>query len=267
MDPIDAKNNYRKGINKGLLKILSKMGISTITSYRGAQLFEAIGLADDVVDLCFKGVPSRIKGAGFYDFQQDQEQLASVAWKPRKPIVQGGLLKYVHGQEYHAFNPDVVGKLQEAVTSGDYGHYKEYAGLVNERPVATLRDLLGFRKDLKPIDLSEVEPVENIFPRFDSAAMSLGALSPEAHEALAVAMNTLGGRSNSGEGGEDPARYGTEKRSKIKQVASGRFGVTAEYLRSADVMQIKVAQGAKPGEGGQLPGGKVNDLIARFLCV
>ncbi|MBY6073308.1 glutamate synthase large subunit [Marinobacter salsuginis] len=264
MDPIDAKNNYRKGINKGLLKILSKMGISTITSYRGAQLFEAIGLADDVVDLCFKGVPSRIQGAGFYDFQQDQEQLASVAWKPRKPIVQGGLLKYVHGQEYHAFNPDVVGKLQEAVTSGDYGHYKEYAGLVNERPVATLRDLLGFRKDLKPIDLSEVEPVENIFPRFDSAAMSLGALSPEAHEALAVAMNTLGGRSNSGEGGEDPARYGTEKRSKIKQVASGRFGVTAEYLRSADVMQIKVAQGAKPGEGGQLPGGKVNDLIARL---
>ncbi|MDY6816909.1 MAG: glutamate synthase large subunit, partial [Pseudomonadota bacterium] len=166
--------------------------------------------------------------------------------------------------EYHAFNPDVVGKLQEAVTSGDYGHYKEYAGLVNERPVATLRDLLGFRKDLKPIDLSEVEPAENIFSRFDSAAMSLGALSPEAHEALAVAMNTLGGRSNSGEGGEDPVRYGTEKRSKIKQVASGRFGVTAEYLRSADVMQIKVAQGAKPGEGGQLPGGKVNDLIARL---
>ncbi|MHA7926712.1 MAG: glutamate synthase large subunit [Marinobacter sp.] len=264
MDPIDAKNNYRKGINKGLLKILSKMGISTITSYRGAQLFEAIGLADDVVDLCFLGVPSRIQGAGFYDFQQDQEQLASVAWKPRKPIVQGGLLKYVHGQEYHAFNPDVIGKLQEAVTSGDYGHYKEYAGLVNERPVATLRDLLGFRKDLKPIELSEVEPAENIFTRFDSAAMSLGALSPEAHEALAVAMNTLGGRSNSGEGGEDPARYGTEKRSKIKQVASGRFGVTAEYLRSADVMQIKVAQGAKPGEGGQLPGGKVNDLIARL---
>ncbi|MDX1817551.1 MAG: glutamate synthase large subunit, partial [Marinobacter sp.] len=264
IDPIDAKNNYRKGINKGLLKILSKMGISTITSYRGAQLFEAIGLADDVVDLCFKGVPSRIQGAGFIDFQEDQEKLASVAWKARKPISQGGLLKYVHGQEYHAFNPDVVGKLQEAVTSGDYGQYREYAGLVNERPVATLRDLLTFRKDLKSIDVSEVEPVEKIFPRFDSAAMSLGALSPEAHEALAVAMNTLGGRSNSGEGGEDPARYGTEKRSKIKQVASGRFGVTAEYLRSADVMQIKVAQGAKPGEGGQLPGGKVNELIARL---
>ena len=264
MDPVQAKNNYRKGINKGLLKILSKMGISTITSYRGAQLFEAIGLADSVVDLCFKGVPSRIQGADFYDFQQDQEQMAAVAWKPRKSLSPGGLLKYVHGQEYHAFNPDVVAKLQDAVISGDYGHYKEYAGLVNERPVATLRDLLTFKKDIKGIDLNEVEPVESIFPRFDSAAMSLGALSPEAHEALAVAMNTLGGRSNSGEGGEDPARYGTNKRSKIKQVASGRFGVTAEYLRSADVMQIKVAQGAKPGEGGQLPGGKVNDLIARL---
>ena len=264
MDPIEAKNNYRKGINKGLLKILSKMGISTITSYRGAQLFEAIGIADDVVDLCFKGVPSRIQGAGFFDFQQDQELLASTAWKPRKPISPGGLLKYIHGQEYHAFNPDVVRTLQEAVSSGEYGQYREYAALVNERPVATLRDLLSFRKDIKTVDLAEVEPVEAIFPRFDSAAMSLGALSPEAHEALAMAMNTLGGRSNSGEGGEDPARYGTERRSKIKQVASGRFGVTAEYLRSADVMQIKVAQGAKPGEGGQLPGGKVNDLIARL---
>ncbi|WP_166259015.1 glutamate synthase large subunit [Marinobacter salicampi] len=264
MDPIEAKNNYRKGINKGLLKILSKMGISTITSYRGAQLFEAIGIADDVVDLCFKGVPSRIQGASFFDFQQDQELLASVAWKPRKPISPGGLLKYIHGQEYHAFNPDVIRTLQQAVRSGEYGLYREYAALVNERPVSTLRDLLGIRKDLKAIELSEVEPVEAIFPRFDSAAMSLGALSPEAHEALAMAMNALGGRSNSGEGGEDPARYGTDKRSKIKQVASGRFGVTAEYLRSADVMQIKVAQGAKPGEGGQLPGGKVNDLIARL---
>ncbi len=264
MDPIEAKNNYRKGINKGLLKILSKMGISTITSYRGAQLFEAVGIADDVVDQCFKGVPSRIQGAGFFDFQQDQELLASTAWKPRKPISPGGLLKYIHGQEYHAFNPDVVRTLQEAVSSGEYGQYREYAALVNERPVATLRDLLSFRQGISAVDLAEVEPVEAIFPRFDSAAMSLGALSPEAHEALAMAMNTLGGRSNSGEGGEDPARYGTERRSKIKQVASGRFGVTAEYLRSADVMQIKVAQGAKPGEGGQLPGGKVNDLIARL---
>ncbi|PVY70383.1 glutamate synthase domain-containing protein 2 [Tamilnaduibacter salinus] len=264
MDPIQAKNNYRKGVNKGLLKILSKMGISTMTSYRGAQLFEAVGMSDEVVDLCFQGVASRIQGATFYDFQQDQETLAKQAWKNRKPVPPGGFLKYIHGQEYHAFNPDVVSTLQQAVTDGDYGTYREYAGLVNERPVATLRDLLTFRDDIKAVDLDDVEPVENIFPRFDSAAMSLGALSPEAHEALAMAMNTLGGRSNSGEGGEDPARYGTNRRSKIKQVASGRFGVTAEYLRSAEVMQIKVAQGAKPGEGGQLPGGKVNELIARL---
>jgi Glutamate synthase domain 2 len=264
MDPIDAKNNYRRGINKGLMKILSKMGISTIVSYRGAQLFEAVGLSDEVVDLCFSGVTSRIQGATFYDFQQDQEVLANLAWKARKPIPPGGFLKYMHGQEYHAFNPDVVRTIQEAVTSGDYGRYQEYAGLVNQRPVTTLRDLMVFRKDTKPVPLEEVEPADNLYTRFDTAAMSLGALSPEAHEALAVAMNRLGGRSNSGEGGEDPARYGTEKRSKIKQVASGRFGVTAEYLREADVMQIKVAQGAKPGEGGQLPGGKVNELIARL---
>ncbi|TDT37045.1 glutamate synthase domain-containing protein 2 [Halospina denitrificans] len=264
MDPIDAKNNYRRGINKGLMKILSKMGISTIVSYRGAQLFEAVGLSDEVVDLCFHGVTSRIQGATFYDFQQDQEVLADLAWKARKPIPPGGFLKYMHGQEYHAFNPDVVRTIQEAVTSGDYGRYQEYAALVNQRPVTTLRDLMVFRKGIKPVPLEEVEPADNLYTRFDTAAMSLGALSPEAHEALAVAMNRLGGRSNSGEGGEDPARYGTEKRSKIKQVASGRFGVTAEYLREADVMQIKVAQGAKPGEGGQLPGGKVNELIARL---
>lgn len=262
MDPIEAKNNYRKGIGKGLLKILSKMGISTIASYRGAQLFEAIGLSDDIVDLCFKGVSSRIQGAGFEDFQFEQALLAKEAFKARKAIQPGGLLKYMHGQEYHAFNPDVIETVQRAVETGSYDAYKIYADLVNKRPVATLRDLFGFSDKAKAIDLSEVEPVESIFPRFDSAAMSLGALSPEAHEALAVAMNRLGGRSNSGEGGEDVARYGTEKRSKIKQVASGRFGVTPHYLSSADVIQIKVAQGAKPGEGGQLPGGKVNDLIA-----
>ncbi len=261
-DPVDAKNNYRRGIGKGLLKILSKMGISSIASYRGAQLFEAIGLDDDVVNLCFRGVASRIQGAGFHDFQTDQLALAKLAWNPRKPIMPGGLLKYVHGQEYHAFNPDVVSFLQNAVESGSYRIYKEYADLVNLRPVATLRDLLGLSAKAKAIPLDEVEPIEAIFPRFDSAAMSLGALSPEAHEALAVAMNRLGGRSNSGEGGEAVARYGTERRSKIKQVASGRFGVTPHYLVSAEVLQIKVAQGAKPGEGGQLPGGKVNELIA-----
>ncbi|AZZ94394.1 glutamate synthase large subunit [Hahella sp. KA22] len=264
IDPIEAKNNYRKGINKGLLKILSKMGISTIASYRGAQLFEAVGLADDIVDLCFCGVPSRIQGASFYDFQAEQAELAKMAWAKRKPILQGGLLKFVHGGEYHAYNPDVVGALQKAVREGDYGVYQEYASYVNGRAPMTLRDLFKISDKVKPIAIDDVEPLENILPRFDSAAMSIGALSPEAHEALAVAMNRLGGRSNSGEGGEDPARYGTEKRSKIKQVASGRFGVTPHYLVSADVLQIKVAQGAKPGEGGQLPGGKVNQLIARL---
>jgi glutamate synthase (NADPH/NADH) large chain len=263
-DEQTAHTNYVKGINKGLLKIMSKMGISTIASYRGAQLFEAIGLAVEVVQTCFKGVASRIAGAGYAELQRDQEALATIAWLPRKALDQGGLLKYVHGKEYHAFNPDVITTLQDAVQSGDYAVWKKYAALVNERPVATLRDLLGFSDAIKPIPLDEVEPIESLFSRFDSAGMSLGALSPEAHEALATAMNRLGGRSNSGEGGEDPARFGTERVSKIKQIASGRFGVTPHYLVNAEVLQIKVAQGAKPGEGGQLPGGKVNALIARL---
>jgi glutamate synthase (NADPH/NADH) large chain len=261
-DPAQAHINYRKGINKGLLKIMSKMGISTIASYRGAQLFEAVGLADEVVDLCFCGVASRIQGADFADLQREQNNLAKSAWISRKAINQGGLLKYVHGEEYHAFNPDVVKGLQDAVQTGDYAKWRDYAAIVNNRPAAALRDLLSFKQGIKAIPLEEVEPIEAILPRFDSAGMSLGALSPEAHEALATAMNRLGGRSNSGEGGEDPARFGTERVSKIKQVASGRFGVTPHYLVNAEVLQIKVAQGAKPGEGGQLPGGKVNSLIA-----
>lgn len=262
-DALQSHENYRKGIDKGLFKILSKMGISTIASYRGAQLFEAIGLSDEVVDLCFKGVTSRIQGSKFAHFEEDQAALAKTAFIARKPITDGGLLKYKFGGEYHAYNPDVVQAIHEAVKSGDQKHYDRYAKLVNERGIATIRDMLKL-KDVTPISIDEVEPAEAIYPRFDTAAMSLGALSPEAHEALAVAMNELGGRSNSGEGGEDPARHGTMKRSKIKQVASGRFGVTPEYLVNADVMQIKVAQGAKPGEGGQLPGGKVNSLIARL---
>ncbi len=257
--------NYRKGIDKGLYKIISKMGISTINSYRGAQLFEIVGLHDEVVNLCFKDTVSRIQGARFADLEAEQVQLAER--RPGdggRPIEPGGLLKYIHGGEYHAYNPDVVQTLQQAVGSGDYADYQEYARLVNDRPVATLRDLFRLRPAAAPIPLDEVEPVEAILPRFDSAGMSLGALSPEAHEALAMAMNRLGGRSNSGEGGEDPARYGTEKSSKIKQVASGRFGVTPAYLVNAEVLQIKIAQGAKPGEGGQLPGDKVNAMIARL---
>ncbi|MGB1140042.1 MAG: glutamate synthase large subunit, partial [Halioglobus sp.] len=263
-EPSTCYKNYRKGINKGLLKIMSKMGISAVSSYRGAQLFEAVGLAREVVDLAFCGVASRIEGAGFVELENELKIVARRAWSYRKGIEQGGLLKYVHGQEYHAFNPDVVMSLQQAVSSGEYGDYERYAELVNERPVATLRDLLQPKEAPQPLPLDEVEPIEKILPRFDSAGMSLGALSPEAHQALAAAMNRVGARSNSGEGGEDPERFGTERVSKIKQIASGRFGVTPHYLVNAEVLQIKVAQGAKPGEGGQLPGGKVNDLIARL---
>jgi glutamate synthase (NADPH/NADH) large chain len=260
----DVMLNYRNGINKGLYKIMSKMGISTVASYRCSRLFEAVGLHQDVCNVCFQGVVSRIGGASYSDFQQDLQNLAKRAWLKRKPLDQGGLLKFMHGGEYHAYNPDVVNTLQAAVRSGDYSDYQKYAKLVNERPVATLRDLLKITPKDQPIPVDQVEAEEGLLSRFDSAAMSIGALSPEAHEALAEAMNGIGGRSNSGEGGEDPARYGTNKVSRIKQVASGRFGVTPAYLVNADVIQIKVAQGAKPGEGGQLPGDKVTPYIAKL---
>ena len=255
--------NYRHGINKGLYKIISKMGISTISSYRGSQLFEIVGLHREIVDLCFPGTTCRIDGIGFDELEVEQQAINKFAWNPRKSIDQGGLLKYIHGGEYHAYNPDVVHSLQAAVNSGDYALWKQYSRIVNSRPPTALRDLMQLRPQ-QAIKIDEVEPAVDILTRFDSAGMSLGALSPEAHETLAQAMNQLGGRSNSGEGGEDPARYGTDKVSKIKQIASGRFGVTPHYLVNAEVLQIKVAPGAKPGEGGQLPGNKVNQLIARL---
>jgi len=259
---LELGRSYRAGLRKGLFKIMSKMGISTIGSYRSSQLFEIVGLGDAVVERCFSGTPSRVRGADFTDLEADTLALAAQAWNPRESIGQGGLLKYVHGGEYHMYNPDVIAALQAAVVSGDVAHYRQFARLVNERPPSTFRDLLQLTPRAAPVPLAEVEPAAAILARFDSAGMSLGALSPEAHEALAIAMNRLGARSNSGEGGEDPARYRTEKNSKIKQVASGRFGVTPEYLINAEVLQIKIAQGAKPGEGGQLPGHKVNDMIA-----
>ncbi|CAH7377611.1 glutamate synthase subunit GltB [Vibrio chagasii] len=259
-----AMQNYQNGINKGLYKIMSKMGISTIASYRCSQLFEAVGLHSDVVELCFRGVTTRIQGASFSDFQQDIYNLSRKAWTKRKPIEHGGLLKYVHGGEYHAYNPDVVGTLQTAVKTGETSDYLSFAKQVNARPAAMLRDLMSLKKADKPLALEQVEPSSELFKRFDSAAMSIGALSPEAHEALAMAMNRLGGYSNSGEGGEDPRRFGTDRNSRIKQIASGRFGVTPHYLTNADVLQIKVAQGAKPGEGGQLPGHKVTAEIAKL---
>ena len=263
-EPQQIGRSYRRGVKKGLLKILSKMGIGSIASYRGAGLFEIVGLADEVVARCFDGTPSRIGGAGFARLEADARQLAAHGWDDDALPELGGLLHYVHGGEYHQYNPEVVQSLQHAVLTGDRADWKTYAAHVDKRPPAALRDLLRLKPAVTPLPLSEVEPVESIVRRFDSAAMSLGALSPEAHEALAIAMNRLGGRSNSGEGGEDPERNGTDRRSKIRQIASGRFGVTPDYLIHAEVLQIKLAQGAKPGEGGQLPGSKVNPLIARL---
>ena len=257
--------NFRNGINKGLYKIISKMGISTISSYRCACLFEAVGFHHEVMQLCFKNMINRIEGATFAQLDDELRWLHKRAWQKSRGLEIGGYLKYKPQGEYHAYNPEVVNTLQAAINTGDYSRYRRYADAVNHRPPAMLRDLLRLKTDnATPVKLEQVEAAENLYKRFDSAAMSIGALSPEAHEALATAMNRLGGFSNSGEGGEDPNRYGTERVSRIKQVASGRFGVTPAYLMSADVIQIKVAQGAKPGEGGQLPGDKVTPYIAQL---
>jgi len=253
---------YRNGIKKGLYKVMSKMGIATIIGYRGAQLFEAVGLHSEVVDICFSRTVSRIEGTNFEDIENSQIELAKKAWDPRQPVPHGGLLKFSTMGEKHAFHPDVVKTIHEAVETGDKEKYNEFAALVNNSQALVLRDLLKLKSSNTAIPVTEVESIESILSRFDSAAMSLGALSPEAHETLAEAMNEIGGRSNSGEGGESPHRYGTTKTSKIKQVASGRFGVTPHYLVNAEVLQIKIAQGAKPGEGGQLPGHKVSEMIA-----
>ncbi len=256
--------NFRKGVDKGLFKIMSKMGISTVASYRGAQLFEAVGLSNEIIDMCFTGTLSRIEGTRFDDLHEDQAQLAKIAFNPRKSISQGGVLKFVFNGEAHAFNPQVVDALREACQKGDRSAYDRFANLVNNRRPMVLRDLWKVKPAAAALSLDQVESLEAVLKRFDSAGISLGALSPEAHEGLAEAMNRLGGRSNSGEGGEDPARFGTVKMSKIKQIASGRFGVTPHYLVNAEVLQIKVAQGAKPGEGGQLPGAKVDATIGRL---
>ncbi|PIT19929.1 glutamate synthase large subunit [Snodgrassella communis] len=257
--------NFRDGINKGLYKIISKMGISTISSYRCACLFEAIGFHQEVMVLCFKNMLNRIEGATFAQLDAELRWFHKRAWQKSRGLEIGGYLKYKPQGEFHTYNPEVVNTLQAAVNSGDYANYRRYADTVNKRPPSMLRDLLRLKTETAtPIALEQVEAAENLYKRFDSAAMSIGALSPEAHEALATAMNRLGGFSNSGEGGEDPRRYGTERVSRIKQVASGRFGVTPAYLMSADVIQIKVAQGAKPGEGGQLPGDKVTPYIAQL---
>jgi glutamate synthase (NADPH/NADH) large chain len=266
LDPFIAFKLYRQGIRKGIYKVLSKMGISTIASYRGAQLFEVLGLSQDVSKACFPAMPNPLGGMSFDDIDQQLVQQSAKAWGSSHSFRAAGSIKYMYGGEYHCFNPEVVNRLQHFIKSDRFEDYESYRRLIDQRPVTHLRDLLEYQviDQNKALDLDEIESLEAIFPRFDTAAMSLGALSPEAHEALAEAMNQLGGRSNSGEGGEDPARYNSLKNSKIKQIASGRFGVTAEYLVNAEVLQIKIAQGAKPGEGGQLPGAKVNELIAKL---
>jgi glutamate synthase (ferredoxin) len=266
--------NYLKALSKGVLKVMSKMGISTIQSYRGAQIFEAIGLDGSVVDRYFTGTVSRIGGIGLDVIAAETERRHTRAFAVRRTggaqIDQSGDYRWRRDGEYHLFNPETVFKLQEATRTGQYATFREYSAVVNDqsRRFATLRGLFDLKRARVPVPLDEVEPVERIVTRFSTGAMSFGSISQEAHEALAIAMNRLGGRSNCGEGGEDPARYAPEangdwRRSAIKQVASGRFGVTSEYLVNAIDLQIKMAQGAKPGEGGQLPGHKVYPWIAR----
>ncbi|MEI7743548.1 MAG: glutamate synthase large subunit [Chloroflexota bacterium] len=270
-----AEYRYRKAATKGVIKAISRMGISTVHSYHGAQVFEAIGLNRDFVDEYFTWTPSRIAGIGIEVVAKEVKARQDRAYPPRRPIVHtqlqpGGQYQYRADGENHLFNPLTVHTLQKAVRTGDYHAFKDYTSLVDDQStrLSTLRGLLELRPALRPVPIDEVEPVESIVRRFKTGAMSYGSISGEAHEALAIAMNRIGGKSNTGEGGEDPARYvpmenGDSKNSAIKQVASGRFGVTSEYLVNARELQIKMAQGAKPGEGGQLPGSKVYPWIAR----
>jgi glutamate synthase (NADPH/NADH) large chain len=270
----EARNNYIKAIGKGLYKTMSKMGISTLASYRGAQIFEAIGLRDEVINRCFTWTRSRIQGVGFDILAKEVEMRHGRAWRPAVPddngLLPGGQYQWRRRGEFHLFNPETVAKLQHSVRSGSYKTFKTYARAVNEQEkhLCTLRSLLDFKPGETPVPLEEVEPASEIVKRFKTGAMSYGSISREAHTTLAVAMNRIGGRSNTGEGGEEEDRFtplpnGDSMRSAIKQVASGRFGVTINYLTNADEIQIKMAQGAKPGEGGQLPGHKVDEVIAK----
>ena len=265
----EAKANFIKAINKGLLKTFSKMGISTLQSYRGAQVFEAIGLNRQVVDKYFTGTASRIEGVGLEVLAEEAIARHRHAFRPvtqfEPELAIGGNYQYRERGEYHLFNPQTIAKLQHAVRQESAQTFQEYTDLIDNqsRQLCTLRGLLEIKASDEPIPLEEVEPASEIVKRFATGAMSFGSISKEAHETLAVAMNGIGGKSNTGEGGEDEARYYDNRRSAIKQVASGRFGVTAEYLVNADELQIKMAQGAKPGEGGQLPGHKVDETIAR----
>jgi glutamate synthase (NADPH/NADH) large chain len=277
LDYYTAEKNYIKAINKGLLKVLSKMGISTLRSYRGSQIFEAIGVSQKLLDSYFEGMKSRIEGIDLSDIAYDALTAHQDAFKERETVDSrlpsvyqldhAGIYSFRKNGEYHAWNPETISKLQIATRQGDYKKFKEYTGIVdNKLQPVFIRDFMTYKRN--PIDISEVEPIEKITKRFVTGAMSFGSISKEAHESIAIALNILNGKSNTGEGGEDSSRYkvgadGLNRRSAIKQIASGRFGVTAEYLVNADELQIKVAQGAKPGEGGQLPGFKVDKIIAK----
>ncbi|HQL41850.1 MAG TPA: glutamate synthase-related protein, partial [Candidatus Omnitrophota bacterium] len=268
-----AIENYIEALCKGLLKVMSKMGISTLRSYRGSQIFEAVGLSCDVVERYFTGTASRVEGVGLEEIAAEAKARYGAAHEEMTQdsalLPAGGQYRYRQNEERHLWTPESISKLQMATRDKDYRLYKEYAALINDQTKrqSTLRGLFRFKKT-DPIPLEDVEPAETIVKRFVTSAMSFGSISREAHETLAIAMNRLKAMSNSGEGGEDPDRYhplpnGDSRCSAIKQVASGRFGVTAEYLVHSREVQIKIAQGAKPGEGGQLPGHKVNSEIAR----
>ena len=276
-DPIKAVGNYIKAASKGVLKVMSKMGISTVASYTGAQIFEAVGLGEDLVEEYFTGTVSRLGGIGLDEVAEEVRRRHALAYpdnpteRAHRTLPVGGEYQWRREGEFHLFNPETVYKLQHSTRSRRYEVFKEYTGRVDEQSaqLATLRGMFRLRDDQRPpVPIDQVEPVSEIVKRFSTGAMSYGSISAEAHETLAVAMNRLGGKSNTGEGGEDPERFvtlpnGDSKRSAIKQVASGRFGVTSDYLVNADDIQIKMAQGAKPGEGGQLPGSKVYPWIAK----
>lgn len=265
--------SYRHAIEDALLKILSKMGISMLTSYIGGQLFEILGLSRDVIDKCFHGTPGLLHGLSFAELQHEQMTFHDLAFSSAPAMPNHGLLRNKREGEFHGNNPDIVQKLHSALglrrdgalnDAQKWATFNEYSEAITHRAPSAVRDLLAYKSDRQPIALSEVEPAESIARRFCTGGMSLGALSKEAHEALAIAMNRLGGKSNSGEGGEDPARYRSEKASAIRQIASARFGVTAEYIATARQLEIKMAQGAKPGEGGQLPAHKVSEYIGKL---
>ena len=274
IDPEEAVANYIKAVGKGLFKVMSKMGISTLQSYRGAQIYEAVGLNHSVIDKYFTWTASQVEGVGLDVLAEECAMRHATAFESitakDDELDPGGQYQWRRRGEHHAYNPDTVARLQHSVRNGSYKQFKEYSQLVNDesKQRCTLRGLLEFKRG-RPIPLDEVEPASEVVKRFKTGAMSLGSISREAHENLAIAMNRLGGKSNTGEGGEDPVRYtpdenGDSRRSAIKQVASGRFGVTSHYLVNSDELQIKMAQGAKPGEGGQLPGHKVDEYIAKI---